>query len=80
MFSGKMLKIYLPASELQLKEIITKSLNKSCDLNPLLTWLLKKCVDQFLPLITTTINRSMDESTIFVTSHHNPAVKEIWVG
>jgi len=40
-----------------IKKIIIKSLNKSCDLDPLPTWLLKKCVDQSLSLITAIINR-----------------------
>jgi len=53
------LEMLRPTSKVEAKEIIIKSPNKSCDLDPLLTWLLKKCVDQLLLLITAIINRSM---------------------
>jgi len=45
MFNGNMLEIFRPTSEVEVKEIIVKSPNKSCDLDPLPSWLLKKCVD-----------------------------------
>jgi len=48
MFNGNMLKMFRSTSEVKVKEIIIKSLNKSYDLDPLPTWLLKKCVDQLL--------------------------------
>ena len=64
MFNGNMLEMFRPTSEVEVKEIIIKSPNKSCDLDPLPTWLLKKCVDQLLPLITAIINRSMAESVM----------------
>jgi len=60
MFNGKMLEIFPSASEVDVKEIITKS----CNLDPLPTCLLKKCVDQLLPLITGIINRSVVESVM----------------
>jgi len=58
----KMLEMFQPVSEVEVKEIITKSPNKPCDLDPLLTWLLTQPVDLLLPPITATINRSMDGS------------------
>ena len=42
MFNGKILEMFRPTSEVEDKEIIIKSPNKSCDLDPLYTWLLKK--------------------------------------
>jgi len=33
-------------------------------LDPLPTWLLKKCVDQFVPLIVAIVRRSVDESVM----------------
>ena len=66
MFNGNMLEMFRPTSEVEVKEIIIKSPNKSCDLDPLPTWLLKKCVDQLLPLITAIINRSMAESVMLL--------------
>ena len=84
-FNGNMLEMFRPTSEVEVKQKIIKSPNKSCDLDPLPTWILKKCVDQLLPLITAIVNRSMDESvmlnhTVFETSYHNPTAEEIWVG
>ena len=64
MFIGKMLVVFRPTSEVEIRKIIIKSPNKSCDLDPLPTWLLKKCLDQLLPMITTVINWSMDESAL----------------
>ncbi|KAK2145807.1 hypothetical protein LSH36_656g01010 [Paralvinella palmiformis] len=53
--------MFRPTSEVEVKEIIIKYPNKSFDLDPLPTWLLKKWVDQLLPLITAIVNWSMDE-------------------
>jgi len=62
MFIGYVFEMFRPTSEVEVKEIIIKSPNKSCDLDPLPTWLLKKCVDQLLLLITAIVDRSMDDS------------------
>jgi len=62
MFKGNMVEMFRPTSEV--KEIIMKSSNKSYDLDPLPIWLLKKGLDQLLPLITAIVNRSMDESVM----------------
>ena len=76
MFNGNMLEMFRPTSEVEVKEITLKSPNKLCDLDPLPTWLLKKCVDQLLPLITAIVHGSMDESVILLcyrATHHKPA-------
>ena len=66
MFNGKLFEMYWPASTGEYKKIITKSPNKSCDLEwihfSVVFW--KKCIYQFLPLITGIINRSVTESGI----------------
>jgi len=62
MFSETMLEMFRPTSDVEVKEIIIKSPNKSCSLDQLPTWRLKKFVDHLLSLITAIINRSMDES------------------
>ena len=59
-----MLELFRLTSEVEIKEIIIKSPNKSCDLDSLPTWLLKKCEDQPTPLITAIVNTSMDESVM----------------
>jgi len=38
MFNGNMLEMFRPTSEVDVKEIIIKSLNKSRDLDPLSNW------------------------------------------
>ena len=48
-----------PASYEEVREVILSSPNKTCDLDLILTWLLKKCIDQLLPIITGIINSSM---------------------
>ena len=78
MFNGKMPELFRSASEVEIKEIITKSLNKSCDLDPLSIWLLKKCINQLPPLITAFIDRSADELMIPLCLKR--AASEIWVG
>ena len=39
------------------------TMNKSCDLDPLPTWLLKKCIDKLL-MTTAVINKSVTESVM----------------
>lgn len=51
-------------SAVDINERITKSRNKSSDLDSLATCLLKKCVEQLLALIRVIINRSMTDSVI----------------
>ena len=48
-----------PASCEEVREVILSSPIKTCDLDPIPTWLLKKCIDQLLPIITAIINSSM---------------------
>ena len=49
MFIGDMLQKFILVSTDQIKEIIIKSPNKSCNLDPRRTWLLKNCMIQCLP-------------------------------
>ena len=59
MFDGILLQRFLPATHDEVKRIITNSPNKSCDLDPIPTLLLRQCLDHFAPLITTIINKSL---------------------
>ena len=54
MFNGNMLEMYRSAYEVQVREIISRPLNKSCDLDSPLTWNLKKCVDQLPQVLSGT--------------------------
>jgi len=47
MLNGNMDEMFRPTSEVEVKEIIIKSPNESSDLDPLHTWLLKKCEINF---------------------------------
>ena len=60
MVNVKMLEIFRPDSKVHMKEIITKSTNKSCDFDPPSSWLLKTFIDQHLPQITAIIKQSVD--------------------
>jgi len=64
MFKGNMLEMFQLTSEVEVRGIIIRSLNKPRDLDQLPTWLLKTCVDQLLLLITAIVNRSVDESVM----------------
>ena len=48
-----------PASCEEVQEVILSSPNKTCDLDPMPTWLMKKCIDQLLLIITGIINSSI---------------------
>ena len=66
MLNEKILEMFRPDSAVEAMGLISKSPNKLCDLDLLLTWLLQTCVDHFLPLITAIISRSMDESVLLL--------------
>ena len=63
-FEGQPLTALVPATQDEIRDIIKKSPSKSCELDPLPTYLLRLCLDQLLPLITTIINRSLAESKV----------------
>ena len=48
-----------PASQKEVHKIILNSPSKSCELDPVPTWLLKECLDEILPLITQIVNLSL---------------------
>ena len=48
-----------PTSALEVRTIIMNSPSKSCELDPMPTWLLKKCIDEILPIIVRLVNTSM---------------------
>ena len=54
----------------EVEKIIRKSPSKSCDLDPLPTWLLKECLHELSPIITDLINISMS------CAHVNQEMKE----
>lgn len=73
MFDGRPLQVFTPATAAEVKGIIAKSPCKSCELDPMPTWLLKQCADQLLPLITAIINKSLASSVV------PPSLKKAYV-
>ncbi len=43
----------------EVKEIIFKSPNKFCELDPMPTWMIQDCIDEVLPLLTKILNLSL---------------------
>ena len=62
--SEKTLQSFTPATTNEVLIIIKKCPNKSCDLDPFPTLLLKRCVDQLIFPIITTINLSMQSGVV----------------
>ena len=48
-----------PATYEEIRRLIISYSNKSCELDPIPTWLLKECVHELLPLLTSLINTSL---------------------
>ena len=67
------------ASDDEVKTLILNSPDKSCDLDPMPTWLLKLCADELLPIITAIGNASMDSSCVprgFKCAQVRPLIKK----
>jgi hypothetical protein len=47
-----------PATDVEVKKILMKAPTKSCELDPLPTWLIKECVNEIVPSMTCIINKS----------------------
>ncbi len=56
--SAQMLQSFDVVDETEVRNIISKIPDKTSSLDPLPTWLLKRCVDTLLPVITSIINNS----------------------
>ncbi len=52
------------ASEEEVKKLIKESAPKSCQLDPVPTWLLKECLSSLLPVITRIVNLSLSSSVV----------------
>ena len=68
-----------PTTPEEIKKIIQESPCKSCELDPIPTWLLKACIDELLPALTNIINSSLDQAYVpseFKRSHIRPLLKK----
>ena len=55
-FSGTPLTAFMDATEIEIQNIIRRSSAKSCELDPLPTWLLKECIAELVPTFTDIVN------------------------
>lgn len=70
---------FTPVTPAEVRKIITKSQSKSCELDPIPTWLLKECLDELLPFLTKVINYSMENASVpksFKSSLIRPLIKK----
>ena len=70
---------FIPVTENEVRKLISKSQSKSCELDPIPTWLLKECLDELLPTITKLINYSLEFSYVpksFKSSLIRPLIKK----
>ena len=51
-------------SKEEVKRIIQMSPNKSCEIDPMPTWLLKMCREELLPIFTKLINMSLESASV----------------
>ena len=58
------LSCFEPATEDEVQELIQSSKSKSCSLDVAPAFLIKECLDEFVPIITNMINLSLTSSTI----------------
>ena len=68
-----------PTTEEEVRAIIMKSPDKSCELDPVPTWLLKLCIDGLLPLITSIINSLLETGCVpndFKVARIKPLLKK----
>ena len=58
-FDGEVLDSFTEVSEDDIRKIIHSSPTKPCALDPIPTWLLKKCEDELIPVLTLIVNTSL---------------------
>ena len=70
---------FMPVTEVQLRRLIKSTPPKSCNLDPIPTWLLKDYLDELLPVLTYIINASLSSGVVpltFKTSLAVPLLKK----
>ena len=66
----------MSATSDEIRDVIASCPNKSCQLDPILTWLVKQCVDQLFQLLTSIINESLTKG-YFPNDFKNAIVKPL---
>ena len=63
-FTGETLSIIAPATEDEIRKIVTGAPAKSCELDPLPTCSFKECLAVLLPRVTSIVNKSLDDAEV----------------
>ena len=78
-YIGVPLKNFQPFKNEDIRKIITKMATKHCKLDPLPTWMVKECLNEFLPIITKIVNTSLQLGIVPDCHKHaiiNPILKK----
>ena len=63
-FRGVAMNCFEPVTETDVERLVANAPAKSCELDPIPTWLLKQCSCELLPIITNVINTSLVTSVV----------------
>ena len=63
-FHGVAMNCFEPVTETDVERLVANAPAKSCELDPIPTWLLKQCSCELLPIITNVINASLVTSVV----------------
>jgi hypothetical protein len=63
-FSGPKFSVFRRVTNEEVRKLIKIMPSKHCSLDPLPTWLMKECIDEFLPITTEIINLSLELGTM----------------
>ena len=66
-FHGTRLNSFRPATIDEIKKLIAQIPNKTCQLDPIPTWLMKQCSDQLAPTILSIVNESLATAQVPVS-------------
>ena len=66
-FNGVPLNCFSSVTLQEIRHIILKAPSKSCELDPLPSWLLKECVDELSPIVTSIGNASLNHAIVPVS-------------
>ena len=63
-FNGVQLNCFSSVTLQEIRHIILKAPSKSCELDPLPSWLLQECVDELSPIVTSIVNASLNHAIV----------------
>ena len=63
-FNGVPLNCFSSVTLQEIRHIILKAPSKSCELDPLPSWLLKECVDELSPIVMSIVNASLNHAIV----------------